>query len=380
MTTPPQAQIFLSLSPTGEITAIAHGTQYRWAHTALEQSGFRRHQSGRYVLAAEAGEPDRKAAAGLVRLAARHSTTVHVSSRPYLGHFGDQVAAYLPGNWSSELEVYSHPLWQEDLVPLLWDAGELSPAVCNERIPYAVTLKEPSGIELLLVERPGAQQGYFVGALMTRDYERNYDTPYAPAGIALGSSPGAAARDIAHRFLPAYRRALHQRRVTTVADALDSLRAGHRTLVSANAGSPPALPSRSEEQGVTKGRLWLAFQDVLVHAPGVLARCDAAVSAWPGDGAALSRLREALAAGQDALAEWTTQQDALVRISPALREPPSDLRTRLALQVMSSIETWLADGDAFVRQALAVVPGRTLALSPGRDSTPQPAVARPKLR
>lgn len=37
MPEPPQAQIFLSLSRSAEITAIAHGTQYRWAHTALEQ-------------------------------------------------------------------------------------------------------------------------------------------------------------------------------------------------------------------------------------------------------------------------------------------------------------------------------------------------------
>lgn len=362
MTTPPQAQIFLSHSRTGEITAIAHGTQYRWAHTALEQSGFRRRQQGQYVLAANAGEPDRKGAAGLVRRAARHSTTVHVSSRPYLGDIGDEIAAHLPGNWSSELEVYSHPLWQEDLVPLLWDAGELSGAVCNERIPYAVILKEPTGIKLLLVERPGAQQGYLVGALMVKDYERNYDTPYAPASLALGSSPGTAARDIARRFLPAYRRALHQRRLTTVADALDSLRAGSL--------------NRSEEQGVSGGHLWLAFQDVLVHAPAVLERCDAAVSARPADGAALARLREALAAGQDALAEWTAQQNALVLTPPALlSESPSGLRTRLAWQVMSAIETWLADGDAFVRQALAAVPGRTLALTPGRGLTPPPAPA-----
>lgn len=308
---------------------------------------------------------------------------MHISSRPYLGDVGAEIAAHLPGRWTSELEVYSHPFWQGDLVPLLWDAGELSGAVCDERVPYAVVLKEPSGTELLLIERP-AHQDYLVGALMTKDYERNYDAPFAPASIALGSSPGAAARDIAHRFLPAYRRALHQRRLATVSSALATLRAEHRAPGPGAAGISPTGGTgpldRPEEQGSFEGRLWLPFHDVLVHAPAVLEQCDAAASNWPADGAALARLREALTAGQPALGEWNAQMNSLVRTPPVLRESPSGFRARLELQAMPAIEAWLAEGDAFVRQALAATPGRTLALPPGRGPAPSPAAAPPKRR
>ncbi|MEU7279862.1 hypothetical protein AB0A69_13915 [Streptomyces sp. NPDC045431] len=42
--------------------------------------------------------------------------------------------------WSATVQIYSHPVWQEDLVPWIGDSGELGRALQREPIPYAATL------------------------------------------------------------------------------------------------------------------------------------------------------------------------------------------------------------------------------------------------
>ncbi|MEV6423700.1 hypothetical protein [Streptomyces sp. NPDC051662] len=151
--------ITLSFSRDTGIVAIAHGEQYPWAQTALETAGFQFGDYGTYVLSADDPDTARATVTALVRAAQRHRIIVTTSSRRFLGDIAQDLAAQLPGRWAAALEVYNHPVWQEDLVPWLWDSGELSQAVQTGRVPYAARLGDGADISLLLIERPGHDQG-----------------------------------------------------------------------------------------------------------------------------------------------------------------------------------------------------------------------------
>ncbi|MEU3616853.1 hypothetical protein ABZ725_31805 [Streptomyces sp. NPDC006872] len=90
----PPAEIRLAYSRAASLVAIAHGEQYRWAHTALEQAGFTKRDDGSY---STPGPDVRAATAKLLPLAHRHHATVDVSPRPFLGDIADRIAAQLPG-------------------------------------------------------------------------------------------------------------------------------------------------------------------------------------------------------------------------------------------------------------------------------------------
>jgi hypothetical protein len=154
MPSKPPAEITLALSASAGIVAVAHGERYRWAQTALKRVGFQRRDDGTFALAVNNPQTARDAVHQLIPTARRHQATVTASNRRYLGDVADEIATHLPGTWSAKVEVYSHPLWQHDLLPWLWDAGELIHAVQTERLPYTAILTEDTGIELLLTERP----------------------------------------------------------------------------------------------------------------------------------------------------------------------------------------------------------------------------------
>ncbi|MFJ2648124.1 hypothetical protein ACIO1C_15480 [Streptomyces sp. NPDC087420] len=69
--------------------------------------------------------------ADLVMRADRHRTSVHTSNRRFIGDAARDLARQLPGQWDTSIEIYSHPAWQEDLVPWIWDSGELGRALQN---------------------------------------------------------------------------------------------------------------------------------------------------------------------------------------------------------------------------------------------------------
>ncbi|MDO0936436.1 hypothetical protein QQY66_33810 [Streptomyces sp. DG2A-72] len=131
----PPAEITLVLSASAGIAAVAHGERYRWAETALKLVGFHRRDDGAFALAVNDPQAARDAVHQLIRTARRHQATVTASNRRYLGDVADEIAAHLPGPWSAKVGVHSHPLWQHDLLPWLWDAGELIHAVQTERLP-----------------------------------------------------------------------------------------------------------------------------------------------------------------------------------------------------------------------------------------------------
>lgn len=369
----PPAQITVAFSRHFDgLIAIAHGEQWPWAHTALEQAGFTRRDDGSFHTP---GDSVRAAMATLLPIARRHRATVQVSGRLYLGDVAAQIAARLPGRWTAQVEIYSNPLWQEDLLPYLWDRGDLARAVKERRVPYAAKLDSDTGIELLLAEHgPDPERGYLIGAFASyEEFEDSYDNPHAPASITLPAVPGQAAQVIRDTLLPAYHRALHERRTGAVLAALDAIRAEYGTLQAMrdsgrfSDGMPLRSPTELEEATkVFVDRVWLEFLPVLTHAPGVLVNCTTALSHHPGDAGVVHCLGDALASCTPALEEWRRRLRELRFRPPMSLEPPEQLRTRLGRQVLPALGVWLTEADAFARIAHAARPG---------DARPPGAVA-----
>lgn len=199
------AQIILALSPADGLVAVPVGEQYRWANTALQLTpGFERRPDGTYALRdVDSAKPNLLA---LAENARRHRVLLFGGARPYLGDYATALADGLPGTWTVKVEVYAHPVWQEDLVPLLWDTGELIDSVEHGRIPYAAQLTNGAGIELLLVERLGSAHEYLLGAFASASFDDNYADPHAPRSVVLPSEAAHAMRP-GHRHIPARVRA-----------------------------------------------------------------------------------------------------------------------------------------------------------------------------
>ncbi|MFD8117891.1 hypothetical protein [Streptomyces microflavus] len=378
----PTAEITLTTSRHLGLVAIAHGEKYQQANRALEEAGFARLPNGASTAPLADPLAARRTASALVHHAHAYGATIITSTRPYLGDIGTEIAAQLPGTWSAELEIYSHPLWQEDLWPMLWEAGEMYRALEDHRIPFASVLKNGSGTELLLIERPGHSSGYLLGALTGREQEDPHDDPTTPRSIVLPADPGLAARAIAETFLPAHRRALHHQDLNNVMNGLARIRDEHEALqaIKGSGRYSDGVPLRDSRliAGMERDfadRAWLSYSAVLEHAPLLLTRCRSAATPWPEDAAALNRLREALVHSQDAWDKWNNLRHELYSIPATLPAHEwSQVRGQLGLAVLPAIETWLSGSEVFERQVRAAVPGGPAALS---APTPRLLTARP---
>lgn len=355
-----EAQIILSHSRESGIVAIASGEQYPWAQTALAESGFQRNDEGVYHLPSDGTGTT---VVDLVACAKRHHTSVHTSSRPFIGDAARDLACRLPGRWRASVDIYSHPTWQEDLVPWIWDSGELGRALQSERIPYAATLTDTvQGTMLLLVERPGHQLDYLVGAYAPESLGEGYGDPHAPRSIVLPPFPGRAAQAVAERYLPFHEQAVHARRTAAIAAVLGDVRSKHATWQAmvdsgrdsdATPLSAAALGTATEE---FLDHAWRRFLTVVDHAPTLINRCRPASSPWPDDSVTLSRLVDAVADAETLLDE--------VRYDGSVT--PQERRAR----AWPAIETWLTDGETFLRQARVSAPHRRPALSVAAPSLP----------
>ncbi|MEU6243979.1 hypothetical protein [Streptomyces sp. NPDC047024] len=378
----PTAEITLTTSATLGLVAIASGEQYAAAHQALENAGFTRVTSGVHVSSPADDQAVRSTSGALMHQAHEHGVTVTPSRRPYLGDIGTEIASRLPGTWSATLEVYSHPVWQEDLWPALWEGGEMFRALAEHRIPFASVLKNGVSTTLLLIERPGHRDGYLIGALTEHEKEDVRRDPSTPRTMVLPADPALAAHTITSTFLPGLRRALHERYLNSVVHALGRIREEHQTLMAIKESGrfSDGVPLRYA--GMVDGFerdfadiAWISFARVLEHAPALLSRCRPAATAWPEDAGALSRLRGALADSQDAWTQWNDLRNELYSIPATLsRHEWSQVRGQLGLTALPAIETWLADSEAFERQTRAAAPG-----SPAARSGPRPRLltARP---
>ena len=341
------AQIVLAYSRDTGIVAIGHGEQYKAANSVLQTSGFRCGDDGVYRLPTSGEDVSRASVADLVRHATAHGAEVTASSRRFIGDAARDIARLLPGQWDARIEIYSHPVWQEDLVLWLWDSGELAHAVQNERIPYAATLTDTAtGATLLLVERPGHQLDYLVGAFAPEPFQEGYGDPHAPRSMPLPPFAGRAARTIVDRFLPAYERAVHTRQIATAAEALDHIRAEHDTWTAIVASdrysdaTPLSATGHGEASEKFLNRAWSEFRSVMQHAPALLDRCRPAATIWAEDARVLSQLADTLSdvEGLDVDASLT--------------------RAEREARRWAALDTWLTYSEPFLRQARAATPPR----------------------
>ncbi|MCP9213046.1 hypothetical protein [Streptomyces cucumeris] len=321
-----EAQIILSHSRESGIVAIASGERYPWANTALAESGFRRDDDGVWHLPADGTQ---STVVDLVTCAKQHRTSVHTSKRRFIGDTAGDLARLLPGRWNASVEIYSHPAWQEDLVPWIWDSGELGRGLQSERIPFAATLTD-----------------------------------------AVHGTTGRAAQALTDRYLPVYEQAVHARQTAEIAAALGDIRSEHDTwqAMKASGRYSDATPLSAAALGAATEMFldhsWRRFLTVLDHAPTLLDRCRPATSSWPDDAAALSRLA-------DAVIDAEALVDDMVHGGSV---PEQERRARAG----SAIETWLAEGETFLRQARISAPHRRPALPVTAPALPLAAV-RPAL-
>ncbi|MFI8499691.1 hypothetical protein ACIGFK_14490 [Streptomyces sp. NPDC085524] len=349
-----QAQIILAVSPADGLVAVPVGEQYPWANTALQLTpGFERRPDGTYALRdVDTAAPILRALADTAR---RHRVHLFGGPRTYLGDYAAALADCLPGQWTVKVEVYSHPVWQEDLVPLLWDAGELIDCVEHIRIPYAAQLTNGAGIELLLAERPGSTDQYLLGSFASATFDDNYADPHAPTSIVLPSDAAHAAGLVTGTFLPAYEQAVHERLLAAVEAAhgrLEELHTAwtaiqHSGRYSDGTRLDPATLGHTQQQYLEEGSV--EWRRLRPHAAALLSRVRPVAGAE--DSASLDRLHQLLhpdvaepswpaapsspPATQPSTAEilrrWRTGAPALLRQAHATRPvgPASTVRPAL---------------------------------------------------
>ncbi|MFF5488549.1 hypothetical protein [Streptomyces virginiae] len=280
----------------------------------------------------------------LAENARRHRVLLFGSARPYLGDYATALADGLPGTWTVKVEVYAHPVWQEDLVPLLWDAGELIDSVEHIRIPYAAQLANGAGTELLLVERPGSAHEYLLGAFVSTTFDDNYADPHAPSSVVLPPDAAHAARLVTGTFLPAYEQAVHERLLVAVEAAhgrLEELHAAWTAIQQSGRYNDgirldPATLGHTEQQYLEESSVeWRRLRH---HAAELLSRVHLVVGAE--DSASLDRLHQLLHLDA-AVSTWPAPPSS----SPAL--PPGTAET---------LRRWRVDAPALLRQARSARP------------------------
>ncbi|MEU8543198.1 hypothetical protein AB0C52_24975 [Streptomyces sp. NPDC048717] len=342
----PAAEIILSASASQGLVAIPVGEKYQWADTALRlTAGFERHETGihtlRDITALQAVMPE------FLRTARRHRAVVTASTRPYIGDYATVLAAGLPGTWTAKTEVYAHPVWQEDWIPLLWDSGELVQAMEHRRVPFGAVLGNGAGTELLLIERPDHAEGHLLGACATSTFDDSYENVFAPRSVVLGASPERAASLVAGQFLPAYERAVHAR-------LLEAVEAGHAEFEQVRAARSDAHQAalvRLDGQDVKDPAT--LFRLLRPHAAQLLDRTRVSVAPGHPDTAALGRLHALL------------NPPGYAARSSVLRVPPL-----LAPASADDVRRWHADAPVLLHHA-------RLAMPPAPSAGASPALAAP---
>ncbi|MET9958153.1 hypothetical protein ABZ128_03545 [Streptomyces sp. NPDC006326] len=358
------AQIILAVSPADGVVAVPVGEQYRWADTALRLTpGFERRLDGTYALHnVDTAKPNLLA---LAENARRHRVHLFGGPRPYLGDYATALAGGLPGVWTVKVEVYSHPVWQGDLVPLLWDAGELIDSVEHARIPYAAQLTNGAGTELLLVERPGSAHEYLLGAFASATFDDNYADPHAPSSVVLPSDAARAASLVTGTFLPSYEQAVHERLLAAVEAAhgrLEELLAAWTTVQQSGRYSDgtlldPATLGHTEQQFLEESSV--EWRRLLPHAAELISRMRPLAGAK--DAASLDRLHQLLYPDA-ALSTWPTAPSSPATLPPGTAE---------------TLRRWRTDAPALLLRARAARPVRPA--STVRPALPAGGKAAPSL-
>ncbi|MFE0772187.1 hypothetical protein [Streptomyces sp. NPDC058861] len=346
----PEAQIILYASPAVGLVAVFGGEQHRWAEIALRVTGgFEQREDGTYALRDPESIP--QALPVLVDTAERYRATLTVSSRPYLGDYASDLAARLPGAWTTRVEIYSHPVRQGNWVPFLWNSGDLAEAMQHHRVPYAAVLDNGVGTELLLIEHPGSATKFLLGAASCTGFDDNYANAHAPAAVILPDDPRRAAARVEQHFLPAYERALHQRLLATVEDGQARLAELDETWAAIDLSGRDSDGTPLDHFGLTaraeqyRTELIAEVRRLSPHAARLLDRVRPA-AAGTTQAAALDRLHQllhparpdppwpapltvprTLSASVDQVVRWRADAPALLHLARADRPPAPASKT-----------------------------------------------------
>lgn len=371
---PAGTRITLAFSARTGIVAITGGTRYREADTLLTTAGFTRREDGTSTVATADPDAARRALTTLTRLAADQDITLTASSRVWLGDTATRIAAALPGEWHTRIEIYALPVWQQDLDGCLWDTGDLIAAVRSERIPFGSVLTDDRGTQLLVVDTPGTTDELLVGALAPNGLNGPFtDDPAAPPSLTVPANPALATQAITTALLPAYQQAVHHHRVREVGDGLAHALSAEiaRVLVR---GSWPADDGTGIGAVILGGlehahheALWEDFRSFLRHGPHLLDHLDTVAATRQAVGQpAAPALREALRHGLRVNSQWLDtvrrmreNDDTLAgtTYAQAAAQRTADARPALA--------AWLKHGPALVDLALQHPPAA------GRPATPR---------
>jgi len=257
--------------------------------------------------------------------------------RPNLNRFASQVAARLPGTWSTR----SHgpdPL-DHDPYRDTWDSQLLDWAICEYRPARASVLAGPAGERLLLIAHPLRDGEFIVGALAPPGlaHEAVGDV-YAPLAVAVPADAVRAAAVIARRFLPRWQEAVARIQLPALACAIEGAEQAEADwdAVSDSLCDNDGQPLDEHVYGERKSQqrdapAWHHLETFLFHGPAALADARATVRGLGVEPDLADRWRWRLGALQKVLegglrvhAEWE-----LTRPKPG-RQPGDNARDREA--------------------------------------------------
>lgn len=121
------------------------------------------------------------------------------------------MAARLPGCWTSTYQRYT---LYEDQFPTtnrLWDTGHVQHIALTYVLGHGAVLRGPEGQELYVTDRPQYPHEVVVAPLEPDPAgigPHHFDGVEEPSGIAVPADPVRAAAAVARRLLPRYEQAL----------------------------------------------------------------------------------------------------------------------------------------------------------------------------
>lgn len=128
-----------------------------------------------------------------------------------LASYADVLAGELPGTWTT---LHLPPDAKDDLAELadrIWDLDLVAARLAEHPLQQAIALNRPDGAQLVLLDRPGAREGFLIAAVAPRALPGEaYRAVSEPNGIALADDPFLSAEQISGDLLARYDRALAQ--------------------------------------------------------------------------------------------------------------------------------------------------------------------------
>ncbi|MFJ4696339.1 hypothetical protein [Streptomyces sp. NPDC088766] len=128
-----------------------------------------------------------------------------------LAAFAADLAARLPGTWTSQYQRHSQYADQFSLTEQLWDTGHVDYVVSQYILTHDAVLHGPEDQQLYVADRPRYPHQFVVAALApdgARIKPHHFAGVEEPNGIAVPKDPARAAARVARRLLPRYEKAL----------------------------------------------------------------------------------------------------------------------------------------------------------------------------